>query len=76
MDQVTESEIMRTIKNYIYKESKTAIFIAHRLGTVADCDHIIVLKDGQVLEQGTHEYLLASKGYYADMWQVQSTKQK
>lgn len=51
--------------------SKTLIVIAHRLGTIADADKIIVLKDGRVAESGTHEELCRDKGQYYRMWREQ-----
>jgi len=45
--------------------------IAHRTSTVRDADQIVVLKDGQILERGTHEELLARADYYADLYQKQ-----
>jgi ABC-type multidrug transport system fused ATPase/permease subunit len=45
--------------------------IAHRLGTIRNADNIIVLKDGVVAEEGTHDELLAKNGTYAQMWEMQ-----
>ena len=54
-------------------QTKTAVFIAHRLATIADCDLIYVLKEGQVVESGTHDdLLLKENGVYAGMWKAQS----
>lgn len=52
-------------------EDRTVLVIAHRLGTIRNADNIIVLKDGVAAEQGTHDELLARKGIYADMWNMQ-----
>ena len=52
-------------------KGRTAITIAHRLSTIRDSDQIIVLKDGVVAESGTHAELLARKGVYADLYQIQ-----
>lgn len=52
-------------------EGRTSICIAHRLSTVVDADEILVLHDGQVAEQGTHEDLLAQGGYYTRLWNSQ-----
>ena len=49
----------------------TTLVIAHRLSTIIDSDKIIVLSDGMVAEEGTHNYLLKSKGLYAEMWMRQ-----
>lgn len=49
----------------------TSLVIAHRLSTVVDADKIIVLEQGQLVEQGTHQMLLASNGVYAELWQAQ-----
>lgn len=61
LDAVTENAVMRSIKN----TGCSQIIIAHRLSTIRNCDEIIVLKDGGVEERGTHEKLIANKGYYS-----------
>lgn len=50
-------------------QNKTVLMIAHRLSTVQDADHIIVLSGGKIAEQGCHESLLAQHGVYAAMWE-------
>ena len=47
---------------------------AHRLSTIRDADLILVLKDGNIIEQGSHEELMAKKGFYADLYNSQFTK--
>ncbi|KAJ7222939.1 P-loop containing nucleoside triphosphate hydrolase protein [Mycena rebaudengoi] len=72
LDAHTESELMRNINNILTEQARTSIFIAHRLRTVVEADLIIVLKEGQVAEQGTHEELLRLGGLYYSMWQEQA----
>jgi len=52
-------------------QGRTVITIAHRLSTIADADLIVVLEDGKIVEQGTHDGLLASDGRYAHLWNRQ-----
>jgi ATP-binding cassette subfamily B protein len=51
---------------------KTVIFISHRLSTTRIADHIFMLEDGKIVEEGNHEQLLAMNGKYADMWKAQA----
>jgi ABC-type multidrug transport system fused ATPase/permease subunit len=51
---------------------KTVIAIAHRLSTIAQMDRLVVLDRGHIVEQGTHESLLAANGHYASLWRRQS----
>ena len=53
---------------------KSVIFISHRLSTTKDADRIYMLEKGHVIEEGTHEHLLALKGKYAEMWKAQASK--
>lgn len=52
-------------------QGRTAFVIAHRLSTIRDADSIIVLKDGDIVEVGNHDSLMAKKGFYADLYQSQ-----
>ncbi|KAG2131378.1 P-loop containing nucleoside triphosphate hydrolase protein [Suillus clintonianus] len=73
LDAHTETELMRSINSTLLDKARTSIFIAHRLRTVVEADLIIVLKDGEVAEQGTHEELLRLGGLYHNMWVQQAS---
>ncbi len=70
LDSLTEKQIQTAIFDLI--KTKTAIVIAHRLSTILKMDRIIVLENGKIIEQGTHQQLLANKNKYYAMWQHQS----
>ena len=53
-------------------KGRTSIVIAHRLSTIAGLDRVIVLANGQIVEEGAHEELLDNKGTYAKLWARQS----
>ena len=55
-------------------KGRTSFVIAHRLSTIKDADLILVMKDGDIIEQGNHEELLAKKGFYADLYNSQFDK--
>ena len=61
------------LPNRIYEmKGKTVIAIAHRLSTISAMDRLIVMDNGQIIEDGTHKSLLIKKGLYYDLWQRQS----
>ncbi|MDB0067072.1 ABC transporter ATP-binding protein/permease [Candidatus Pelagibacter sp.] len=66
LDTSTEKEIQKNLENV--SKGKTTLIIAHRLSTAANADNIIVLDQGSIIEQGTHESLLLKKGKYFEMW--------
>ncbi len=69
LDTTTEQEIQSALD--LVSKNRTTLVIAHRLSTVINADEIIVLKDGQIAERGTHEALLQAGGLYASMWNRQ-----
>lgn len=72
LDTETEKALLQNIHSLIQGQKSTSVFIAHRLRTVADTDKIIVLKNGSVLEEGSHSQLLADESsFYNTLWQSQ-----
>ncbi|REL27148.1 ABC transporter ATP-binding protein/permease [Thalassotalea euphylliae] len=72
LDSHSEQAILNAIKQV--SQNKTSLVIAHRLSTVVDADHIIVMQQGQVVEQGDHQTLIAKSGKYAAMWALQQSE--
>jgi len=71
----TESEELIQVATDKLTENRTSIIIAHRLATIQNADKIIVMDNGLIVEQGTHEQLLAKHGYYANLYEVQFSKE-
>ena len=69
VDTRTEMQIQKAMDNLM--KGRTSFVIAHRLSTIKDADLILVMKDGDIIEQGNHEELLAAKGFYADLYNSQ-----
>jgi ATP-binding cassette subfamily B protein len=69
VDTRTEVLIQKAMENLM--QGKTSFVIAHRLSTIRNADLILVIKDGNIVEQGTHQNLLASKGFYASLYNSQ-----
>lgn len=72
LDPIAEYQINKLMLKE--NKDKTIIFISHRLSTTRFADRIICLKDGEIVEQGTHSQLLAKNGEYAGMWRVQASQ--
>ncbi|MEG0284709.1 MULTISPECIES: ABC transporter ATP-binding protein [Vagococcus] len=69
VDTVTESRIQKAMENII--AGRTSFVIAHRLKTILNADYIVVLNQGEVIEEGTHEELLEARGFYAELYENQ-----
>lgn len=69
VDTRTEQQIQKAMNRLM--EGRTSFVIAHRLSTIRDADLILVMKDGDIIEQGSHEELLAKNGFYAELYNSQ-----
>jgi ATP-binding cassette, subfamily B, heavy metal transporter len=74
LDSQTEQAIQETLREVA--KDHTTLVIAHRLSTVVDADRILVMDQGRIVEQGTHQALLAQQGVYQRMWQLQQKEQQ
>ena len=69
IDTRTEIRIQKAFKTAM--KGKTAFIVAHRLSTIKDCDIILVMNNGNIVEQGSHTELLAQKGFYYSLYNSQ-----
>ena len=73
LDNESERIVQEALDALQKKQPRTLLMVAHRLGTVKDCNRIAVLGGGGVSELGSHEELLESKGLYHELWQKQGS---
>lgn len=74
VDTETEEKILKNLNSIM--NSRTTIIISHRISTVKDCDEIIFLDNGKIIERGTHEELLTTNGMYKDLYEKQLLEEK
>jgi ATP-binding cassette subfamily B protein len=74
VDTRTEILIQRAMDNLM--KNRTSFVIAHRLSTIRDADLILVMRDGDIVEQGNHEELLVEQGFYYELYMSQFKKQE
>lgn len=70
LDTETEFKVHTSIRSIM--KGRTCIFVAHRLETVTDLDRILVIDNGRIVEEGTHESLVSKRGLYSELWKVKS----
>ncbi|KAK7550221.1 iron ABC-transporter-like protein [Phyllosticta paracitricarpa] len=73
LDTHTEQGLLQNINSILKEKKRTSVFVAHRLRTIYDSDLIIVLRGGEVAEEGTHEQLIDTGGLYSELWSAQET---
>ena len=74
VDTQTEERILRALREI--RKGRTVLIVSHRVSSVKDADHIIVLDDGRIVERGTHEALLVRDGYYAELYRKQTLEEE
>jgi ATP-binding cassette, subfamily B, multidrug efflux pump len=74
VDTQTEERILRALREI--RKGRTVLIVSHRVSSVKDADHIIVLDDGRIVERGTHEMLVARNGYYAELYRKQTLEEE
>jgi ATP-binding cassette subfamily B protein len=74
LDSRSERSILQAIRGV--SRGQTSLVIAHRLSTIVDADHILVMQEGRIVEQGSHQVLLEQGGSYAHLWQIQQQQKQ
>ena len=73
LDNETQREIQESIDNL--KGEYTILIIAHRISTIINCDRIMLIEDGKIIDEGTHEYLLKNNKHYKKLCQTEITNE-
>ena len=73
VDNKTASAILQTIKS---QYNKTVLMISHQLSAAAACDRILVMNEGKIVQEGTHQNLINKDGLYKSMWEREKAKEK
>ncbi len=74
VDTQTEEKILRALREV--RKGRTVLIVSHRVSSVKDADHIVVLDEGRIVERGTHDALVAKNGYYADLYRRQTIEEE
>jgi ABC-type transport system involved in Fe-S cluster assembly fused permease/ATPase subunit len=74
LDSHSEQAILESLRSAA--ENHTTLAIAHRLSTIVDADQIMVMKEGRIVEQGSHQQLLGREGIYANLWELQQQEEQ
>jgi ATP-binding cassette subfamily B protein len=74
VDTHTEERILNALRTI--RQGRTVLIVSHRVSSVKDADHIVVLDEGRIVERGSHESLLAKGGYYADLYHRQTIEEE
>jgi ATP-binding cassette subfamily B multidrug efflux pump len=74
VDTATEERILRALREI--RKGRTVVIVSHRVSSVKDADHIVVLDDGRIVERGNHDALVAHGGYYADLYRRQTLEEE
>jgi len=76
LDGESESKVQKAIDDFMSLGNRTVIVIAHRLSTIINCDKIVVMDDGKIVEEGTHKDLFAKDGVYKRLFEFQINSMK